>query len=131
MRSWTVGVILSGLSNAWIRREETVEPDRRIGRRLKATVLGRRRGNRIVRGASSSYSYSAERYSYSNEGGMTDPIFDHEKLDVYRLSIVEQINRSAKSQLKRVVAMLSRLIQRTVPVAEKANEYEYRSAEYE
>ena len=43
----------------------------------------------LVRAIESSYSYSAERYSYSYSNGaiMTEPIFDHEKLDVYRLSI--------------------------------------------
>ncbi len=40
-----------------------------------------------VLAADFSYSYSAERYSYSNEAVMTDPIFGHERLDVYRLSI--------------------------------------------
>ena len=34
-----------------------------------------------------SYSYSVQRYSYSIGPVMTEPTFDHEKLDVYRLSI--------------------------------------------
>lgn len=43
----------------------------------------------------------------------------------------EESTRSGKSQLKRVVAMLTRLIQRGIPVAGRATEHEYRSAEYE
>ena len=158
-----------------------------------------------VRGVDFSYSYSAERYSYSNEGVMSGPVFDHERLDVYRLSIEyvgsaylnakrlggadrhirdqwlraaqsvplniaegngkqslkdknrffeiargsalecaaihdilesfaavdDESNRAGKSQLKRIVSMLTRLIQRSVTVAEKGTEYEYRSAEYD
>jgi hypothetical protein len=41
---------------------------------------------------------------------MTEPIFDHERLDVYRLSIE---------------------VQRTEAAAEDRIEYEYRDAEYE
>jgi hypothetical protein len=36
-----------------------------------------------------------------------------------------------KSDLKRIVSMLTRLIQRTHTVAEDSGEYEYRVAEYE
>ena len=104
---------------------------------------------------------------------MNQPIFDHERLDVYRLAIdyvafsyrvaktlggmnrpargsalecasihdvlavceaidVES-NRRGKSDLKRIVSMLTRLIQRTETVSEGSieYEYEYRDAEYE
>jgi hypothetical protein len=40
-------------------------------------------------------------------------------------------NGHGKSELKRIVSMLTRLIQRTQTVAEDAFEYEYRDAEYE
>lgn len=60
-----------------------------------------------------SYSYSAERYSYSTVPVLTHPIFNHERRGASRLST------------------LPRLIQRPAPVAAKATEYEYRSAEYE
>lgn len=45
----------------------------------------------------------------------------------------DQSNRQGKSELKRIVSMLTRLIQRTHTVAEDAieYEYEYRDAEYE
>jgi hypothetical protein len=49
----------------------------------------------------SSYSYSVKRYSYSYSKGtlMNEPIFDHERLDVYRLAIeyVTSSYRIAKS----------------------------------
>ena len=40
-------------------------------------------------------------------------------------------NRRGKSDLKRIVSMLTRLIQRTESVSEDSIEYEYREAEYE
>jgi len=40
-------------------------------------------------------------------------------------------NRRGKSDLKRIVSMLTRLIQRTERVSESSIEYEYRDAEYE
>ncbi len=40
-------------------------------------------------------------------------------------------NRRGKSDLKRIVSMLTRLIQRTETVSEDRIEYEYRDAEYE
>jgi hypothetical protein len=40
-------------------------------------------------------------------------------------------NRRDKSELKRLVSMLTRWIQRTDRVAEEVVEYEYRDAEYE
>ena len=54
---------------------------------------------------------------------MAEPTFDHERLDVYRLSIAYVA----------FVSMLTRLIQRTETVAEDRieYEYEYRDAEYE
>ena len=45
--------------------------------------------------------------------------------------IDDESNIDGKSQLKRIVSMLTRLIQRSQSVAENALEYEYRSAEYE
>ena len=64
---------------------------------------------------------------------MTEPIFDHERLDVYRLAIEYELNRVGKTNLKRIVSMLTRLIQRTDSVSEGSieYEYEYRDAEYE
>jgi predicted YcjX-like family ATPase len=98
---------------------------------------------------------------------MTEPIFYHERLDVYRLSIdyvafsydlaktlagtnrhardqwlraaqsiplnIADANQIGKSNLKRIVSMLTRLIQRTTGVSEDRieYEYEYRVAEYE
>ena len=56
-------------------------------------------------------------------------------LDVLRVSDVidDDSNRRGKSDLKRIVSMLSRLIQRTETVSEAKieYEYEYRDAEYE
>jgi hypothetical protein len=85
---------------------------------------------------------------------MAEPIFDHEQLDVYRLSIeyfafsykiaksLGGTSRQARDQwlraaidddssqignsnLKRIVSMLTRLIQRTTGVSEDQIEYEY------
>ena len=47
---------------------------------------------------------------------LSEPNFDHDRLDAYRLLIV---------------SMLTRLIQRTATGAEDSVEYEYRDAEYE
>jgi four helix bundle protein len=46
-------------------------------------------------------------------------------------AVLEEANRQGKSQLKRIVSMLTRLIQRTDGVAPDAIEYEYRDAEYD
>ncbi len=46
-------------------------------------------------------------------------------------AIDAESNRRGKSELKRIVSMLTRLIQRTDRVAEGEVEYEYRKAEYE
>jgi four helix bundle protein len=53
--------------------------------------------------------------------------------DVLRVcdAIDEESNRHGKSELRRIVSMLTRLIQRTQTVAENRFEYEYRGAEYE
>ena len=55
--------------------------------------------------------------------------------DVLRVcdAIGDESNRYGKSELKRIVSMLTRLIQRSQSVAEDAFEYEYvyRNAEYE
>ena len=55
--------------------------------------------------------------------------------DVLRVcdAIDDESNRHGKSELKRIVSMLTRLIQRTQTVAEDPfeYEYEYRDAEYE
>ena len=55
--------------------------------------------------------------------------------DVLRVcdAIDRESNRHGKSELKRIVSMLTRLIQRSQSVAEDAfeYEYEYRDAEYE
>ena len=53
--------------------------------------------------------------------------------DVLRVcdAIDDESNRSGKSNLKRIVSMLTRLIQRTETVSEGSIEYEYRDAEYE
>jgi four helix bundle protein len=55
--------------------------------------------------------------------------------DVLRVcdAIDDETNRNGKSTLKRIVSMLTRLIQRTEKVAEDGigYEYEYREAEYE
>jgi four helix bundle protein len=42
-----------------------------------------------------------------------------------------EVNRVGKTNLKRIVSMLTRLIQRTDSVSEGSIEYEYRDAEYE
>jgi four helix bundle protein len=42
-----------------------------------------------------------------------------------------ELNRVGKTNLKRIVSMLTRLIQRTDSVSEGSIEYEYRDAEYE
>ena len=56
----------------------------------------------------------------------------HDVLDVCD-AIDTESNRRGKSDLKRIVSMLTRLIQRTESVAEGSieYEYEYRDAEYE
>ncbi len=53
--------------------------------------------------------------------------------DVLRVcdAIDGESNIRGKSELKRIVSMLTRLIQRGQSVAEDAFEYEYRNAEYE
>jgi hypothetical protein len=43
----------------------------------------------------------------------------------------EEANRQGKSQLMRIVSMLTRLIQRTDRVTDAGIEYECRDAEYE
>ena len=52
---------------------------------------------------------------------------------VFCEAIDEESNRRGKLDLKRIVSMLTRLIQRkpTKTMAQKAIEYEYRDAEYE
>jgi four helix bundle protein len=45
--------------------------------------------------------------------------------------IDDDSNRRGKTDLKRIVSMLSRLIQRTAGVSGGSIEYEYRDAEYE
>jgi len=89
---------------------------------------------------------------------MAESIFDHERLDVYRLAIEyvtssyriaaihdillsfeaidPELNRVGKTNVRRIVSMLTRLIQRTDTVSEGSNEYEYeyrppRRTEYE
>lgn len=62
---------------------------------------------------------------------MTEPIFDHERLDVYRLAIDAESNLVGKTKLKRIVSMLTRLIQRNQTVSEGSIAYEYRDTEYE
>jgi four helix bundle protein len=53
--------------------------------------------------------------------------------DVLRVcdAIDDETNRHGKSVLKRIVSMLTRLIQRSETVTEDSIEYEYRKAEYE
>ena len=53
--------------------------------------------------------------------------------DVLRVCDVihDDSNSRGKSDLKRIVSMLTRLIQRTAGVSEGSIEYEYRDAEYE
>ena len=46
-------------------------------------------------------------------------------------AIDSELNRVGKTNLKRIVSMLTRLIQRTDSVSEGSIEYEYRDAEYE
>ena len=46
-------------------------------------------------------------------------------------AIDSEANRQGKSDLKRIVSMRTRLIQRTDTVSERSIEYEYRDAEYE
>ena len=46
-------------------------------------------------------------------------------------AIDSETNLRGKSNLKRIVSMLTRLIQRTETVSEDSIEYEYRDAEYE
>ena len=62
---------------------------------------------------------------------MTEPIFDRQKLDRYRLSIEYVAAPCGIAQ--RIVSLPTRSIQRTDHVAPDAieYEYEYRSAEYE
>ncbi len=46
-------------------------------------------------------------------------------------AIDPELNRIGKTNLKRIVSMLTRLIQRTDAVSEQSIEYEYRDAKYE
>ena len=46
-------------------------------------------------------------------------------------AIDAELNQVGKTNLKRIVSMLTRLIQRTETVSEGSIEYEYRDAEYE
>jgi hypothetical protein len=46
-------------------------------------------------------------------------------------AIDSELNLVGKTNLKRIVSMLTRLIQRTDSVSEGSIEYEYRDAEYE
>ncbi len=72
---------------------------------------------------------------------MTEPIFDYDRLDGKQSlkdknrAIDDESNRRGKSDMKRIVSMLTRMIQRTQRVAEGSieyeYEYEYRDAEYE
>jgi hypothetical protein len=65
----------------------------------------------IVRALNSSYSYSAEAVLVLEWGVTTEPIFDRQKLDVYRLSIEQVAAPCGNAQ--RMVLMPSRSIQRT------------------
>jgi hypothetical protein len=49
----------------------------------------------------------------------------------WRARIDDDKNQLGKSNLKRIVSKLTRLIQRTTGVSENRIEYEYRDAEYE
>ena len=67
---------------------------------------------------------------------MTRPIFDNERLDVDRLAIDDRAvddasNLCGDSDLRTIVSLLTRLIQRKTADASDAIEYEYRYAEYE
>jgi four helix bundle protein len=46
-------------------------------------------------------------------------------------AIDEEVNRTNKIKLKRIVSMLTRLVQRNESVSENPTEYEYRFTEYE
>ena len=46
-------------------------------------------------------------------------------------AIDSELNRVGKTNLKRIVSMLTRLIQRSDSISEESIEYEYRDAEYE
>jgi hypothetical protein len=46
-------------------------------------------------------------------------------------AVEEESTRQGKSQLRRIVSMLTRLIQRTDRNSQIPSEYEYRDAEYE
>ncbi len=88
-----------------------------------------------------SYSYSVQRYScsYSNRSLMTEPAFDHERLDVYRLAIdyVAFSFRIAKSlggatrQARDQWLRAAQSSPRNIAEERIENEYEYRDAEYE
>jgi four helix bundle protein len=54
----------------------------------------------------------------------------HDVLNSFK-AIDSEVNRTGKANLKRIVSMLTRLIQRAGSVSEQAVEYEYRDAEYE
>ena len=81
------------------------------------------------------------RFSRGNERSIVTSVYNRIALDCASIHDVlgvcdamdDQSNRQGKSELKRIVSMLTRLIQRTHTVAEDAieYEYEYRDAEYE
>ena len=67
---------------------------------------------------------------------MTQPMFDDKRLDAARLAIDDSAiddasNLRGESDLRTIVSMLTRLIQRKTVDASDAIEYEYRDAEYE
>ena len=74
------------------------------------------------------------RYFQIARGSALECAAVHDILQAFSL-IDEEVNRQGKSQLKRIVSMLTRLIQRTDRVTdagiEYEYEYEYRDAEYE
>ena len=72
------------------------------------------------------------RYFQIAHGSALECAAVHDILEAFSL-MDEEANRQGKSQLKRIVSMLTRLIQRTDRVTDAGieYEYEYRDAEYE
>ena len=70
------------------------------------------------------------RYFQIARGSALECAAVHDILTAFAV-IDEEANRQGKTRLKRIVSMLTRLIQRSDSVAQDAIEYEYRDAECE
>ncbi len=83
-----------------------------------------RRGQRETKSQGQESIFQIARGSALECAAIHDILVSFEAIDL-------ELNRVGKTNLKRIVSMLTRLIQRTDSVSEGSIEYEYRDAEYE